>query len=148
MSPRGGTQPRAGTLSAMKPFLAAVLLLASGCTIIGHERVDGWPHLQIVEHHVPHHAMRERCAKYAPPMMSPEACAEFYFAEGECHLWFSADFPPTREIVAHERLHCRGFEHVGENAMAGFLASWRASLPASVGASAADPGATAKSGGF
>jgi hypothetical protein len=139
MSLRRATQPRAGTLSEVKTSLIAALFLlfVPGCTVVGHERVAGWPELRIVEHHVPHHVMRERCAKYAPPMMSPEACAEFYFAQGECHLWFSADFPPPRDIIEHEYLHCQGHDHVGESVLAGILENYLGSLSASVGPSAA-----------
>jgi hypothetical protein len=114
----------------MKPWAFAALLpiFASACTTIGAgEPVPGWPQLAVIEHHVPHHQMRERCAKYAPPMMSPEACAEFYFVEGECHLWFSADFPPSADIVEHERQHCRGHEHAGETGLSEILARYTAS---------------------
>lgn len=151
MSPRRATQPRARTLSAVKTrlFVASFALLASGCTVVGHERVEGWPELRIVEHHVPHQAMRERCMPYAHWSMSPEACAEFHLATGECHLWFSADFPPSREIVEHEYLHCRGFDHVGQRTMADILAGYRAAQQASAGASAPAQGrAAAKSAGF
>jgi len=149
MSLRDGTQPRERTLSAVKTSLIAglSLLFASGCTVVGHERVQGWPELRIVEHHVPHHVMRERCTRYAPPMMSPEACAEFHFASGECHLWFSADFPPPRDIVEHEQLHCRGHDHVGGQTMAGILARHLEGQQASVGAPVQGSGA-AKSAGF
>lgn len=133
----------------MKTSLVAAalfLLFASGCTTVGHERVAGWPQLRIVEHHVPHHVMRERCVRYAPPGMSPEACAEFYFAEAECHLWFSADFPPPRSIIEHEHLHCRGHDHIGEGTLKQILANWRGSQQASVGSSAPAEGAAAATG--
>ena len=134
----------------MPRYLCLLAALLAGCTTIdSHERVEGWPKLEIVEHYVPHAEMRDRCVKYVGFGMSPEACAEFDLVARKCHIWFSADFPPTRAIVEHERLHCRGFEHIGENAMSGFLAAWRASLSASVGSSAGEPGrAAAKSAGF
>ena len=148
MSLRDGTQPREPTLSAVKTSLIVglSLLFVSGCTVVGHERVQGWPELRIVEHHVPHHVMRERCTRYAPPMMSPEACAEFHFASGECHLWFSSDFPPPRDIVEHEHLHCRGHDHIGQRTMAGILESYLATQQASVGSSTGS--GAAKSSGF
>jgi hypothetical protein len=114
----------------MKPRAYAILLafLASACTTIDPGApVAGWPELKIFEHHVPHAQMRERCMKYTPPMMSPEACAEFYFVEGECHIWFSADFPPPAHIVEHERQHCQGYEHAGETALSEILARYTAS---------------------
>jgi hypothetical protein len=98
-----------------RSFLILAALLA-GCTM-GHERVDGWPALQVVEHYVPHAEMRERCARYAGFGMSPEACAEFDLAAARCHIWYSADFPPPRFVRDHERLHCAGYDHVGSASM-------------------------------
>jgi hypothetical protein len=141
MSLPRATQPRAGTLSAMKTpsLLIFFLVFLSGCTVVGHERVEGWPALEIVEHHVPHHVMRNRCAPYAPPLMNVEACAQFDFAARKCHIWFSADFPPPQAFVDHERLHCQGYDHVGEAVMAQmwsrYLSVQQAGLNASAGAS-------------
>jgi len=110
-----------------RAFAVLLSILAAACTSIGGEPLPDWPELAIVEHHVSHREMRERCAKYAPPMMTPEACAEFYFVQGECHIWFSADFPPSEAIVRHEREHCRGYEHAGESGLREILATYRAS---------------------
>jgi hypothetical protein len=101
----------------VKRSLLLLPFIASACAVIGHERVEGWPELEIVEHRVPHTAMRDRCAPYAPPLSSPDACAEFHFATRTCHIWLSADFPPPPYIVEHEHLHCRGFDHIGSNGM-------------------------------
>ena len=107
--------------------LAAALLI--GCSVIGESRVAGWPRLEIVEHHVPHREMRDRCARYVAAAMSPEACAEYDFAGGRCHIWYSADFPPPRYVVFHERRHCLGYEHAGESEMSRLLARYRAQAP-------------------
>ena len=114
--------------------LVLLALVTSACTVIGHERVADWPALEIVEHYVPEAQMRERCVKYVAFGMSPQACAEFNFARNRCDLWFSADFPPTRAMVDHERLHCRGYDHVGMGTMAGILARYRGTDSASTGA--------------
>ena len=106
-----------------------VVLSLGACTTIGHEPVDGWPVLEVVEHHVPHHVMRDRCAKYAGWGSFPEACAEFDLAGAKCHLWFSADFPPERWMIEHERLHCAGYDHVGEEHMSQLLAVYKATAP-------------------
>ena len=105
---------------------AAVLVsaIASGCTVMGGERVEGWPQLTVVEHHVSHKEMRDRCGKYLGPFSSPEACAEFDFAALRCDIWFSADFPPPAFIVTHERQHCLGYEHEGEHEMRAILARY------------------------
>src|SRR5574338_961313 len=93
-------------------FLLAIIL--SACSVIGHEKVAGWPQLTMVEHYVPNAEMRSRCVKYVGFGVSPEACAEFDFAAHRCDMWFSADFPPPKYIVEHERLHCQGYDHAGQ----------------------------------
>jgi hypothetical protein len=139
MSLPRATQLRCGRLSAVKTLplpICLFLFFLAGCTTVGHERVEGWPALEIVEHHVPHHVMRARCAPYAPAFMNVEACAQFDFAAAKCHIWFSADFPPPKAFVDHERLHCQGYDHVGERVMAQMLQRHlAASLNASAGAS-------------
>ena len=90
--------------------------------MVGHQKVEGWPQLTVVEHYVPHWQMRDRCVKYAPFGMSPEACAEFNLETRTCDLWFSADFPPPKSFIEHERMHCDGYDHIGETNMRDFLA--------------------------
>jgi hypothetical protein len=101
---------------------AAVLFLlgAAGCTEIDEHTPPpaDWPALTIDERHVAHSAMRDACAPFAPAGMSPEACAVVDFVARRCTIWLSADFPPAREVVDHEWLHCRGHDHVGENTLA------------------------------
>ena len=115
---------------------ASILLLGlvvSGCSLIGHQKVAGWPTMEIVEHHVAEADMRSRCVKYVGFGMSPQACAEFDFVRNRCDVWFSADFPPTRAMVEHERLHCRGYDHIGMRTMADMLARYRGEDLASAG---------------
>ena len=101
-------------LACLSPFFAA---LVAGCSTIDHQRVEGWPALEIIEHRVPHAEMRDRCSRYVGFGMAPEACAEFDLAARKCHIWYSADFPPQRFIVQHERLHCAGYDHIGSTGM-------------------------------
>jgi hypothetical protein len=113
--------------------LAAMTLLSAmvcACTTIGAERVADWPQLEVREHYVPHAEMRDRCSKYVSFFMSPEACAEFDFAARRCDLWFSADFPPGRHIIEHERQHCLGYEHVGEHGLRELLVQYMAAQSA------------------
>jgi hypothetical protein len=117
--------------------LVLLAALASACTVIGHEKVQGWPALEIVEHYVPHAQMRDRCARYVSAFASPEACAEFHFAERQCHIWYSADFPPSRALIEHERLHCRGYDHIGANSMQAMLERWQAAEAPMAGAASA-----------
>ena len=115
--------------------------LASGCAVIDqHEKVAGWPELRLVEHYVADAAMRQRCAKYVPFGLFPEACAEFYFDRGECHVWYSKDFPPQPYVKEHERLHCEGYAHLGDGSMRDILARYNATRSAAAGGTAAPGG--------
>ena len=125
----------------MKRILTALLAAAcAACTSVGHEKVADWPELRIYEHHVSAGEMYERCSKYVAFGMLPMACAEFNLATRRCDIWLIEGFAP-RSIVEHERLHCRGHDHVGETAMRDFLLRYRASVAgqdqAAAGAAAA-----------
>jgi hypothetical protein len=105
-----------------------ILLLAAAsaaCSTVGHEKVEGWPELTIVEHRVSAGEMYDRCKKYVAFGMLPMACAEFNLATKRCDIWLMEGFAP-RSIVEHERLHCQGHDHVGETAMRDFLTRYRA----------------------
>jgi len=95
----------------MRRALVLLAALLTGCSAIEHQRVEGWPELEVVEHFVPHREMQDRCVKYVGFGMSPEACAEFDLAARKCHVWYSADSPPMGFIRKHERLHCAGYDH-------------------------------------
>jgi hypothetical protein len=104
-------------------------MLVTACSTMDHERVEGWPELQIVEHHVPAPAMLERCRKYAGFGSVPLACAEFNLVARRCDIWLSEGFALSA-IVEHERLHCRGYDHVGATNMRDFLARYQAATGA------------------
>jgi hypothetical protein len=108
----------------MKRLCAALLIpLAAACAAtLDHEKVEGWPQLQVFEHYVSHADMRTRCSRYVGFGTAPVACAEFNLPARRCDIWYSADFPPSREIVQHERLHCAGYDHIGSYAMKEVLA--------------------------
>jgi hypothetical protein len=124
----------------LKRILIILLVAASAaCSTVGHEKVEGWPDLMIVEHRVSSGEMYDRCRKYVAFGMLPMACAEFNLATRRCDIWLIEGFAP-RSIVEHERLHCQGHDHVGETAMRDFLTRYRA---ATAGVAAA-AGATDK----
>lgn len=113
-------------------FAAAVaLILGGGCTTVDTHTAPpaDWPALEIVVERVPHATMRERCARYAPPMFNPEACTEVFFAERRCRITLSADLG-TQEHERHEFLHCAGHDHVGDDTLA---RAWRTHRAAEAG---------------
>ena len=113
-----------------KKILGVALLSAAltGCSVMidKHERVPGWPELKIVEHHVAHVEVRDRCKRFVSPLSFPEGCTLFYFDRSEAHIYVSKDFP-TPWILEHERLHAAGYDHVGSKAMLRMLEAWKES---------------------
>jgi len=106
--------------------IAAVSAALAGCSVIdGHQRIAGWPELKIIEHHVAHTEMRDRCQRAVSAFSSPEGCTYFYLDRREAHIYVSKDFP-TPWVLAHERLHAAGYDHVGSTNMQRMLADWRA----------------------
>ncbi len=113
--------------------MVLLAMVLSACTIVGHEKVLGWPQMDIVAHYVPAEEMRTRCLPYVGFGMLPEACAEFNFAANRCDMWFNADFPPPAQVVEHEELHCKGYDHIGQRTMAEVLSRHLAEANASTG---------------
>ena len=110
----------------MRLALLLCLAVLPACTIMGHQKVEGWPELRIVEHRVPVVEMRERCSKYTGPGVIAEACAEFDLHNRRCDIWLASDFPPSKAIREHERLHCAGYDHIGADNMRTILARFHA----------------------
>ncbi len=73
-----------------------------------------FPKLSIVVHQVSHTEMLERCQD---ALWKPLACAETNFKNMVCDIWYSDDVPPTKAIIDHEELHCKGYDHVGESSI-------------------------------
>ena len=113
----------------MRILYVLLAALLPACSTMEHERVEGWPELQIVEHYVPAEAMLQRCSKYAGFGSVPLACAEFNLATRRCDIWLSQGMA-WKSLVEHERLHCRGYDHVGETNMRDFLARYQAATGA------------------
>jgi len=112
----------------MKRILGLVALSAAltGCalTIDSHRQVPDWPELKVVEHHVSHDEMFERCHRFVPRFSAPEACTLFYFDRGEAHIYVTESV--NGFILRHERLHAAGYDHVGSDHMRRALEAWRA----------------------
>jgi hypothetical protein len=111
-----------GHVTAFFAALAAGFLV--GCAALG-PKIENWPYLAVHEHHVPHAEMRSRCARFSGFAAPPLACAEIDFAARRCDIWFSADFPPSARVREHERLHCAGHDHEGDDTLRAALAEWR-----------------------
>ena len=83
--------------------------------MIDHQRVEGWPELQVVEHRVPAEEMVARCQKYVGAASLPLACAEFKLAARRCDIWLERLCAARRRRA--RALHCAGYDHVGSTNM-------------------------------
>jgi hypothetical protein len=110
--------------------ICTFLFAAAGCTTIdSHVRVEGWPELKVVEHRVAYDEMRARCRKYVGPLMTPLGCTEFHFGAGEAHIYVTPELP-LEGVLAHERLHAAGYDHIGSDHMQRLWREWQARHPA------------------
>jgi hypothetical protein len=112
----------------MKTCLFVLLACGSlaGCSVMNeHVKVPGWPELKIIEHHVSHAEMRDRCQVAVSKLASPEGCTYFHLDQGEAHIYVSKDFP-SPAVLRHERLHAEGYDHIGSRNMLRVLEKWQA----------------------
>ncbi len=109
------------------PCLGTILAAAlCGCAAIDKTvRVEGWPELKVVEHELTYKEMYRACRPFISPLDAPLACTVFYLDAGEAHIYVAKGlkFGP---VIAHERLHAAGYDHVGSHNMQKILAQWQA----------------------
>jgi hypothetical protein len=99
-------------------------VLAGGCTINSPLPVEGWPELRIVEHKVSGAEVRARCEDYGSAMTAL-ACSQVNFRESRCDIWYGSVGLLRPWVLAHEREHCRGHDHLGQGSMERALKAWR-----------------------
>ena len=102
-------------------LLAVFLLVGCATTIDNHTAspID-WPKLTVVENYVPVGTLYEKCWKYVPEWMKwlgaiVEGCAELDFKVNTCTIWVRDSGFADATIMEHERLHCQGYDHIGDS---------------------------------
>jgi len=106
--------------------LALFLLFAASCAAISEPPVEGWPELQIVWHQVSQEEVHGYCAIRVGPIPVGArilGCATADFDRRECHIYVTED--AAAWVIEHERLHCLGWDHPGENTMRDGWRKWR-----------------------
>lgn len=96
--------------SALLPMLASCGIIPID---IHRPPPTDFPKLVVAIHVVSQQTMLGRCV--TPIARAPLACAAVDFNTMTCNIWYSVDVPPTKEIDEHERLHCKGYDHIGES---------------------------------
>ena len=102
-------------------LVLSTTLLTSACTTIDQHKLpdQDFPTLRIIEHHVDGGKVIDACYKYVPLGWKllgavPEGCAEVDFEANTCTIWVRGDYPSKR-VLEHERLHCKGYDHPGDD---------------------------------
>ena len=109
----------------MKQLIFSLSFLLVGCatTIDNHTSPPlDWPKLTIVENYVPVGILYEKCYKYVPEWMKwlgaiVEGCAEMDFKANTCTVWVRDSGFADLNILTHERLHCQGYDHIGDSVL-------------------------------
>lgn len=81
----------------------------------------GFPKLKVHEHHV----AVERLAEFCQPLQI--TCSWVAWAAGRCDIYIAPNTPAP--LIAHERKHCDGRDHIGESTIRNAFARWYAAQP-------------------
>lgn len=114
----------------MKPSFAAALSLAllAGCaTTIDMSRPPpaDWPKLEVKIARVTDAQARMLCPRNNDIVISYNACTIPAFAYGTCNIYLVTADP---DVLAHERMHCLGYDHPGESTLRDAWAAYKRSL--------------------
>lgn len=113
----------------MRSLLLALSLTGCATVIDQHSQIADWPNLKVRDNVVSGIEVIRTCYKYLSPFAKytgtiPMACAEINFAAGTCDIYRAHD--ADEWIIRHERMHCAGFQHVGDTKMADDWRNYRA----------------------
>lgn len=89
-------------------YLCLLLVFTAHAQPMQPERVQDWPALDVRFYIVPAEQVQAVC----PPFT--RGCAIPLFKRRECMVVLSED---GEMLKHHERLHCYGFDHIGESTM-------------------------------
>lgn len=105
-----------------RTLLAATVLLAGCATTIDLSRRPpaDWPQLEVVVQRVSEAEVKRICAN--ENLLIGYACTAVYFDTRKCFIYLASSDP---EVLAHERLHCLGYDHPGESTMRNAWTRWR-----------------------
>jgi hypothetical protein len=116
----------------MKRTIIASILLA-GCVGIDTHKAppQNWPSVVVVEHRVSTLEMLSHCYQYVPLVLKllggiPLACAEIDLNKLECDIWLTGW--SSQDTVEHERLHCTGHDHYGDDTLEQIYNTWKGVL--------------------
>lgn len=113
-----------------KGLLATYLSLLAGCTMINTHKQppSDWPKLKTSIHKVGFWELQKICGSLGGGLITQNfGCAWIFFDKGTCEVYFAADDQESADLViAHELMHCDGFDHLGSQALAQGWIEWKA----------------------
>lgn len=91
----------------------ALLFMLAGCaTIVDVNRAPpaDWPALDVVVQRTTEEVVRKACSRTT--LIAAYGCTVVRLENNKCYIFLATDDPATLE---HERLHCLGYDHVGDS---------------------------------
>ena len=108
----------------MKKFFAIWAFSLAACTAInyGNPPPADFPKLAIQEHPVKFGVFWDKCYPQVSVFWKlmgalPSACMTDDFSRGRCDIYYPED-ERDDSVMAHERAHCRGYDHYGADDIA------------------------------
>lgn len=100
-----------------------VVLLLSGCATVidaGRPPPSDWPQLKETVIHTSSRVAKQLCA--SEKLDYVDACTIIAFSKNECNIYTTTDDP---DVMAHERMHCKGYDHVGSTTLRDAWEKWK-----------------------
>ena len=107
-----------------RTIIAAVLLALTGCTVVNEHRAPpaDWPALDITIERQGFWETQEKCGRSVAEVLliGPAlGCMWVNFDEMRCRIYLWLD------VLEHEMLHCRGYDHYGSSDLADYWEQWK-----------------------
>jgi len=105
---------------------AAILAMTlTACTAIDTHRQppSDWPALTVNVQKVGFWELQRVCGGNV--LMQYFGCAIIYFAMMLCRIYYAADDESAEYVIGHEKMHCRGHDHIGSSALADGWEKWK-----------------------
>lgn len=111
-------------MSTLKYLLLAPLIAGCAGTISSNPPPADWPELKVSVISLPASEMLDTCTQNGV-LLSETACALISFSFKTCTIVGRDDRPMSPFIERHERDHCRGKDHVGEDTLRRAWEKWK-----------------------
>jgi len=113
------------TGAALKLAAAILAVTLTACTAIDTHRQPpaDWPNLEVTVQKVGFWELQRVCGGNL--ITQYFGCAWIYFATMVCNVFYAADDESAVYVIEHEKMHCRGHDHIGSSMLADGWEKWK-----------------------